>query len=404
MQITALETIRVEEFPNICFVHVHTDEGLVGLGETYFGAASVEAWVHESAAPVLVGQDPLNIEKHWQSLVGFIGSRSTGVENRGRSAVDIALWDLLGQVTGQPIYQLLGGAVREKIPAYNTCAGYQYTRKRPKHAHLPVDNWGTGGTDGPYEDLMGFLHRADELAESLVEEGYMGMKIWPFDPYAEASAGRYISPADLRRGLEPFEKIRKAVGDKIHIMVEMHSRWDLRAAKEIAKELEPFQPFWFEDPIRMDNVAALNEFAHSTRVPTAASETLGTRQAYLDVLQQQAAGVLIFDPTWTGGISEAKRIASIAEAFEIPVATHDCVGPVSFAVDVHLSTHLPNALVQEVVRAFYSTWYKELVTDLPKVENGYVYPLSGPGLGTKLNPEVLKRADVTRRVTTVKDL
>lgn len=404
MEITTVETVRIEEFPNICFVQIHTDEGVVGLGETYFGAGAVEAWVHESAAPALVGKNPLAIEQHWQGLVGFIGSRSTGVENRGRSAIDIALWDILGQVTGQPIYQLLGGAVRDKIQAYNTCAGYQYTRKRPKHAHLPVNNWGTGLSEGLYEDLEGFLHHADELAQSLVSEGYMGMKIWPFDPFAQASGGHYISPSELKQAVEPFEKIRKAVGNKIHIMVEMHSQWDLRVAKQIAKELEVFDPFWFEDPIRMDNLTALREFAASTRVPTAASETLGTRSAYLDLLSQQAAGVLIFDPTWTGGISEAKRIASLAETFEIPIATHDCVGPVSFVVDVHLSMHLPNALVQEVVRAFYTSWYKELVTDLPKVENGYVYPLQGPGLGTKLQPEIFKRADVICKKTKQEDM
>ncbi|RIV28145.1 mandelate racemase/muconate lactonizing enzyme family protein [Alicyclobacillaceae bacterium I2511] len=404
MKITAVETVRLEEFPNLCFVRVHTDAGLVGLGETFFGASAVAAWVHESAAPVLLGHDPLAIERHWQSLVGFVGSRSTGVENRGRSAVDVALWDLLGQVTGQPIYQLLGGAVRERVPVYNTCAGYRYTRKRPKHAHLPVDNWGEGNLEGPYEDLDGFLYHADVLAQSLVDEGYMGMKIWPFDPYAEASGGHYLSTRDLKKALNPFEKIRNAVGDQIEIMVEMHSQWDIRVAKQIAQALEPFHPFWYEDPVRMDNLDVLREFAQSTRVPTAASETLGTRWAFREILERQAAGVLILDPTWTGGISEAKRIASMAEAYEVPVATHDCVGPVSLAVDVHLSVHFPNTLVQEVVRAFYSSWYGELVTQLPRVEQGYVYPLTGPGLGTQLRPEVLVRADVLRQTTTLGDL
>ncbi len=403
MKITALETIRIEEFPNICFVQVHTDEGLIGLGETYFGTSSVEAWIHDTAASVLLGQSPLTIEKHWRQMVGFVGSRSTGVENRGRSAIDIALWDILGQASGQPIYQLLGGLVRDKIPAYNTCAGYQYTRKRPKDAHLPVDNWGTGKAEGPYEDLEAFLQRADELAHSLLEEGYMGMKIWPFDPYAQASGGHMITSSELKRALEPFEKIRKAVGDKIEIMVELHSQWDLRTAKHIAKALEEYNPFWYEDPIRMDNVQALREFASSTRVPTAASETLGTRFAYRDILESQAAGVIIFDPTWTGGISEGRRIASFADTYELPVATHDCVGPVSFVVDSHLSMATPNAFIQEVVRAFYSSWYSELVTELPKVEKGFVYPLQAPGLGTKLRPEVFKRSDVTIKTSKESD-
>lgn len=397
MKITAIETIRIEEFPNLCYVRIHTDEGLIGLGETYFGAEAVESWIHEMGVNVLLGKNPLTIDRHWGDLVGFIGARSTGVENRGRSALDIALWDILGQAANMPIYQLLGGASRDRIQAYNTCAGYQYTRKRPAHGNLPVGNWGEGKAKGPYEDLEGFLNNADDLAESLLAEGFMGMKIWPFDPFAEASSGRYISQADLKKGLEPFEKIRKRVGDKIEIMVELHSLWDLRTAKQIAHALEDYRPFWYEDPIKMDNLDALQEFAQATRVPTAASETIGTRWAYRELLDKKACNVVIFDPTWTGGISEGKRIATLAEAYQLPIAPHDCVGPVSFAVDTHLSINAPNALVQEVVRAFYTDWYQELVTEIPQVKEGYVYPLTGPGLGTELRPEVFKRPDVYRR-------
>lgn len=404
MKITAIETIRLEEFPNICFVQVHTDEGFVGLGETYFSGEAVESWIHETGSSVLLGKDPLAIESHWKSMVGFIGSRSTGVENRGRSALDIALWDIFGQVTKQPIYQLLGGKSRDKIQAYNTCAGYQYTRKRPKHGSLPVDNWGTGSAEGPYEDLEAFLHRADELAESLVSQGFMGMKIWPFDIYAEKTGGRYISPIDLDKALEPFRKIRERVGNKIEIMVELHSLWDLPTAKQIAKALEEFDPFWYEDPINMDNLDALQEFARSTRVRTAASETLGTRWAYREVLEKGAADVIIFDPTWTGGISEGKRITTLAETYEKPISPHDCVGPVSFAVDVHLNINAPNALVQECVRAFYTGWYRELVTKVPVVKDGYVYPLEGPGLGTALRPEIFKREDIYRRESRLENI
>ncbi len=399
MKIIKLETVQIEEFPNLCFVLIHTDEDLVGLGETYFHSSAVADWIHETGALALLGNNPLEIEKHWNSLVGFIGSRSTGVENRGRSAIDTALWDIFGQATGVPIYQLLGGAVRPDVPIYNTCAGYQYTRKRPSHGHLPVENWGTEAAQGPYEDLEGFLHRADELAHSLVAEGYAGMKIWPFDPFAQGTGGHYITTEDLKKGLEPFEKIRAAVGDKIEIMVEMHSQWDLRAAKQIAHAVDQFRPFWFEDPIRMDNISALKNFAESTPTATAASETLGTRWAYREIMEQAAADVIIFDPSWTGGISEARRIGNLAQAYELPVAPHDCVGPVTFCADVHLSVHLPNGFIQEVVRAFYTSWYRELVTNLPEIKDGRIYPLTGPGLGTALNPAVFSRSDITRRVS-----
>ncbi len=297
MKITGVETIGLHEFPNLLWVQVHTDEGLTGLGETFFGSQAVAAWIHESAAPGLLGEDALAIERHWQALVGFIGGTGTGVENRGRSAIDIALWDILGQASGQPLYQLWGGAVRDRIPVYNTCAGYDYTRKRPRHARLPVENWGMGHRAGPYEDLEGFLHHADELARNLVEEGYLGMKIWPLDLYADQFGGHTLPGATLKRALEPFEKIRRAVGDDI----EMHAKWDLPAAKVIAKALEPYRPYWFEDPIAARSCTALADFAQSTWVATAASETLGTRWGYRALLDHNAADVVIFDPTWTGG-------------------------------------------------------------------------------------------------------
>ena len=210
MKITALETVRLDEFPNVLWVRVHTDEGLVGLGETFFGARAVEAYLHESAAMTVLGRDPLAIERIGRDLTPYVGFAGTGVEARGRSAVDIALWDLFGKATGQPVYQLLGGLSRERIRTYNTCAGYRYVRSRPDWG---TDDWGLEGeAEGPYEDLDAFLHRADELAQSLLEQGITGMKIWPFDHAAVESDGYYISGRDLDRALEPFRKIRGAVG------------------------------------------------------------------------------------------------------------------------------------------------------------------------------------------------
>jgi galactonate dehydratase len=399
VKVTSVETILLDEFPNLCYVRVHTDEGLIGLGETFFGAAAVSAWVHETAAAYLLGRDPLQIDKHWHGLNPFIGFNSTAVENRGRSAVDIALWDLLGQVCGPPLHQLLGGATRDRIRIYNTCAGYQYVRRVAETAGLPVSNWNVGAAAaaGPYEDLEWFLTDAGSLAESLLEQGITGMKIWPLDPYAEATNGQYISPEDLRKGIEPFRKVREAVGDRMELMVELHGLWNLPSAIRIARALEEYEPMWFEDPIKLDNLDALARFADSTRIPTTASETLGTRWSFRDLLQRVNVGVVMFDPAWVGGISESKKVCTLAEAWQLPVAPHDCSGPVEFAAAVHLSINAPNALIQETVRAFYTGWYTELVTEIPRIEEGYVYPLTGPGLGTQLLPEVPSRPDATVR-------
>jgi L-alanine-DL-glutamate epimerase-like enolase superfamily enzyme len=398
MRVTGLETLRLDAFPNLCFVRVHTDAGLVGLGETFFGARAVEAYLHESVAPYLLGQDPLRRDAHARALYGYLGYRSTGVEMRGNSAVDLALWDLFGKATGQPVYQLLGGASRERIRTYNTCAGYRYVRGRPVQA---VDNWGlpAGAAAGPYEDLDAFLRRPGELARDLLAQGITGMKIWPFDPYAEASRGTHISAADLDRALEPFRQIRAAVGSAMDVMVEFHSLWTLPAALRIARALEPFAPYWFEDPLKADNLDALATFAAATHVPTVASETLATRWSFREVLERGAARIVMLDLSWCGGLTEAKQVAAMAEAYQLPVAPHDCTGPVVLVASTHLAINAPNALVQESVRAYYAGWYRELVTHLPTIADGMIAPPPGPGLGTELLPGLEARPDAHARMS-----
>jgi L-alanine-DL-glutamate epimerase-like enolase superfamily enzyme len=400
VKITQLDTLRLGEFPNLLFVTVHTDEGHVGLGETFFGAQAVEAYVHETAAPYLLGKDPLQIERHATALRGYLGSASSGVEQRGNSAIDIALWDILGQVSGQPLYQLLGGASRDDVPIYNTCAGYRYVRERPIQA---VENWGLGNgePEGPYEDLEAFLSDAGRLAEDLLAQGISGMKIWPFDPYAEASNGMAISEHDLDRSLEPFRKIRRAVGSAMDVMVEFHSLWDVPTAQRILRALEEFEPYWYEDPVRSDSPSALAQVARSTRIPVAAGETVAGRRAFRELLDREAVQVVIVDLSWCGGISEARKIGTLAETYGIPVAPHDCTGPVVLTASTHLSIHLPNTQVQETVRAYYSGWYSELVTALPTIENGRIRPPEGPGLGTSLRPDLRERADAHVRSSTL---
>ncbi len=403
MKITAVETIQLAEFPNLLWVQIHTDEGFVGLGETFYAVAPVAAHIHETSAPWLLGRNPLEIDKISHHFLNtYLGFNSVGVEMRAASAIDIALWDLFGQVTGQPIVQLLGGACRDSIRVYNTCAGYQYVRVKPTQG---TENFGlptkVDKKKRPYEDLQGFLTDAGEVAESLLDMGITGMKIWPFDTAAEASNGTYISNSDLKKAMKPFEKIRKAVGDKMDIHVEFHSMWQLPAAIRIAKALEQFNPFWYEDPIKMSNLDALADYAHRTNVWVTASETLATRAGFRDLFQKQAVSVCMLDVGWCGGISEAKKIGTMAEAWALPYAPHDCTGPVMLTASVHLSLNAPTALVQEMVRAFYYDWYPTLVTQLPPVKNGRISAPPGPGLGLKLLPGVAKRKDVTVRRTTM---
>jgi L-alanine-DL-glutamate epimerase-like enolase superfamily enzyme len=397
MKITELETLRLGEFPNLVWVRLHTDEGITGLGETFMGAAAVEAYLHETVAPKLIGRDPLQIEAINRDLLGYLGWRGAGVETRGNSAVDIALWDIFGKAMGQPVSVALGGRSRESIRTYNTCAGYAYVRDARAQA---VANWGTGGAAGPYEDLDAFLNDAGALAQSLLEQGITAMKIWPFDIAAERSRGLDIAPDELKTALEPFAKIRRAVGDRMDIMVEFHSLWELPPAQRLARALAEFDTYWHEDPVRMDSLETLKSYAPHSRAMVCASETLAYPHAFRDYLATGVAGVAMLDLSWCGGISEARKIAGMAEAHHIPVAPHDCTGPVVFMASCHFSLHARNALIQESVRAFYTGWYTELVTALPRVERGVItLPGDAPGLGLDLLPDLAARADAIRRTS-----
>jgi len=396
MIVTELQTIRLDEFPNLLWVHVSTDQGLTGLGETFFGATAAEAHVHDFIAPYLLGKNALEIERHSHRMTGYTGRGGSGTEMKASSAVDIALWDLWGQHVDQPIYQLLGGASRERVPVYNTCAGYQYVRAA---AAQVTSNFGVNSAvgDRPYEDLEGFINRADEVAESLLAMGISGMKIWPFDFAAEASGGTHISSEDLKNALRPFELIRKAVGDKMDIMCELHSLWNVPTAKKICGALADFDLAWIEDPVRMDHLANVGKVTADSATPIAVGELLGGQTQFRDLIDRSDVAMVIMDIVWGGGLTAARKVASYCDAHGLPFTCHDCTGPVALCASTHMAVHAPNTYIQEMVRAFYYDWYQDLSTALPPVENGFIRAPDGAGLGMALSPEVLTRADAHTR-------
>src|SRR6185369_10499557 len=175
--------------------------------------------------------------------------------------------------------------------------------------------------------------------------------------------------------------------------------WQLLPSIEIARELAQFKTFWHEDPIRMDALGDLKRYAEASLAPLCASETLATRWRFRELLETGAAGIVMLDLSWCGGISEARKIAAMAEAWHLPIAPHDCTGPVVLTASTHLSLNAPNALVQESVRAYHRTWYKDLVTALPPIENGTITVPPGPGLGLELVRDIDKKFTATIRVS-----
>jgi galactonate dehydratase len=395
--ITCIRTVRLPERPKLIWVEIETDEGLVGLGETFRGAQTVEAAIHELIAPGLIGRDSRQIEAIALELSNpYVGYHSASAEIRAASAIDIALWDIKGQRHGIPIHEALGGACRERIPVYNTCAGYDFnTRQGARRQIADSDR-----AQGPYDDQLAFSRDAGALAISLVEEGYTAMKIWPFDRYARQAGANTISLAQVKEGLQAFRQVRAAVGDRIEIMCELHSLWDSAAALRICQALEPFEPYWVEDPLcKMDDAQALADLRSRTRVPICASETLGGSVAYRDLLAAGSLDYLMLDLVWCGGFTEARKIAALAQAYNKPLAPHDCTGPVALVAGLHLGLHAPAAVWQEVVRASLSTWYGELVTQLPVIRGGFAEAPRAPGLGTTLRAEVKRRSDAVVRQT-----
>ena len=395
MRITAIETIRAGFHDQLLWVHVDTDAGLTGLGETFFSPSVVETYVHDVAAPLLLGADATHIGRINTLLLRQpVGYASSGVEMRAASAIDIALWDLMGQAANMPIHRLLGGPARDRVRVYNTCGGPQYVMKK---GDLNTTYGLSGGKAERYDDLRGFLESPAELARNLLSEGITGMKIWPFD-FAAYQNGRVgITTKQLAEGCAPFRKIREAVGREMDLMVELHSLWDLESAKRIIRALEPLEVTWFEDPIRMDDAEGLAELARFTRIPILASETTAPKESFRRLLEQRAVGIVSLDTGWCGGISEAAKIIALADAYQIPFAPHDCTGPIGYVAGTHLSISGRNAFIQEMVRAYTNTWFRDLVTELPVVSGGYLSPPNGPGLGAKLRPEFLARKDTTRR-------
>lgn len=399
MKITAVETLRLEDHPNLLWVRVHTSDGVSGLGETYFGAAASEADIHDRIAPIVLGQDASRIEYLNMKMQPYVGFTGSGAEVRALAAVDVALWDIAGKRANMPLCDLLGGRVRDQIQVYNTCAGPNYVCKT---SAVRPDNFGTQDDQQNkilYDDLNGFLEHPEELASSLLEMGISSMKIWPLDLAKGAVDGVDISPEDLKKGIEPFEKIRKVHGDKMRLKAELHGIWSLNAAKKIAAALEPLDMDWIEDPVWMDRTHEVRELASFTKAPLAGGETLASLGQFKSLIDDGNIGTPIMDITWAGGVTPARKVAALAEARSRPIALHDCSGPVTLAVSTHMALSLKNVREQEIARGFYYNWYQEFVDHLPEIENGMISVSDRPGLGLDLMPDIFDRDDAIQKIT-----
>ena len=344
---------------NLTFVRVITDEGLEGVGEVRMvnHTDALSGYLAEAVPRYVIGHDPANIEDLVQRMYRNDYARAGEIAMSAIAVIEIACWDIMGQSLGKPVYQLLGGAVRDRIKAY---ANGWYTVERTPHEF-------------------------NQAAKRVIEKGYRALKLDPF------GAGFYeLDRAEKSKAVALVEAVRDAVGPDSEILVEMHGRFNPATAVEIARELEPFKPSWIEEPVPPENLAALKKVAEKVSIPVATGERLHTRYDYRTLFELQAADIIQPDITQFGGLLETKKLAAWAEIYYVLVAPHNVGGPVSTAAALHFATSTPNFKIQEHFNDFTESWVKTAAPGNPEVVDGYFALPQGPGLGVKLNLDVVR--------------
>ena len=371
MKVTGIETILVENTPpyrggrTFLFIRLLTDEGIVGLGERPTGHTpdlkSQIALLHDIAERFVVGASPFDIEAIWQRVYASNHDyrHPSLYGTPALSAIEMALWDIVGKAAGQPIYNLLGGRCHEKLRAY---------------AYMP--------TDGVWEDPK----RAGDIAEKLVREGNTACKIDPFMPYFPLP--RDFPLKTIKHAAKIFQAIRDAVGDELEIGIGTHGQFSTSGAIRVAKVFEEYQPFWFEEPVPPENVDEMARVAAHTSIPIASGERLVTLYEFAELVEKQAAQIVQLDVGQCGGILESKKIAGIAEAHYAMIAPHMYVGPVAAAAAVQLDTCSPNFLIQEYNGG---PLHEALFQEPIRFADGFIEPPTTPGLGLAFDDDMVKK-------------
>jgi galactonate dehydratase len=361
--ITGVDAIWFKE-AHWTWFRIHTDAGITGWGETYPFTQSQVGAIRD-LVQVIIGKDPRDIEGIWKSFYTRAAFNVTGgAEMRILSAIDIALWDILGKYYQAPIYRLLGGKAREEIRVYNTTNG--------------IGEW-TNEKD------------IERIAQFLLGKGIKGMKIWPFDPVARKNSGSYISPSEIEQNLDWIKRIRQAVGNEMEIALEFHAYWNLPSAQRIAAALEPYGVMWIEDIMFPENVEAYAKLSGETSIPVCVSERLATTYPFARLLTEKACDIAMFDVTWCGGLTAAKKIADLADTFMIPSAPHTYGGPILWYASMHLAIALSNLWIMESGYYFYHDVYPDYLEEVIVPVNGAVMPPEIPGLGIRIKEGLLER-------------
>ena len=357
------------EWRNLTIVKVETDEGLVGVGEcrALNRTDGVLGYLSEAAPRYILGEDPFNVEALVARMFREDFGRAGEITQTVTALLEVACWDIIGKALDQPVYKLLGGAVRYQIKGY-------------------ANGWYTG------ERTPDEFHAA---AKKVLDKGYRALK---FDPFG---AGFYeMERAEKKYVISLVEAVRDAVGPDVEILIEMHGRFNPVTAVEFARELAPFKPSWLEEPVPPENIAAQKKAADAIAplgIPVATGERLHTMYEYRELFELQACDIIQPDITHFGGILNTKKLAAWAEAYYMLIAPHNVGGPISTAAALHLAACTPNFKIQEHFNDFAEAYVKKAAPGNPEIEDGYFALPTGPGLGVTLDEDVVA-ANPRRRV------
>ena len=362
MRIEAVDVYPVKgrhwpRFPMV-FVEIRTDSGLVGVGEclSYRTSGLIESLGVATSA--LVGQDPFQIEWLWESMY------RRGMNVAAISGLETALWDIVGQACGQPIYNLLGGRCRDRVRVY---------------------------VDGFFRGAEYVEEQYAEKAAAAVEAGFGALKMDVDEPIPAAQRfNRVLSASDLGHCARMVEAVRDTVGAEVDLAVDAHGAFDVQSAVRLGRALEPYRLLWIEDPVSMDNLKAMAKVADEVSTPICTGELLETRYQFRELFERQAADIIMPDLARTGGVLEMKKIAAAADTYYVPVAPHNMVGPIATIASAHVCACIPNFLVLEYQLGDVP-WIDELTTRPVAVRGGHVELYDAPGLGVALNHAAVER-------------
>ena len=374
MKITNVKTFVVGNPPPhfggryFIFLKLTTDSGITGVGEVYaatFGPHVIAKMIEDVCERHVIGTDPFKIEKLWRNVYGAGYTLRPDVSVMGvLSGIEMACWDIVGKELNKPVYELLGGQVHERLRSYT----YLYP--------------GEGEGDDFYHDA----DRSAERATEYVAKGFTALKFDPAGAYTVYD-GHQPSLEDIARSVEFVKKLREAVGTKADLLFGTHGQFTTSGAIRLARQLEPYDPLWFEEPTPPENPAEMARVARQTSIPIATGERLTTKYEFARVLENQAASILQMALGRVGGILEAKKIAGMAETYYAQIAPHLYCGPIEGAANIQISTCTPNFLILESIQT-WGGFHSEILKKPIQWEEGYVIPPSDPGLGVELDEEV----------------